>query len=456
MKPYRKIHISQLCTGMTIVRADRSGVKFPYYGSPLKDIKAVDILKEQGVKSVVIKIDPNNEEVLERLRQLDKLGHADKEAVPAAPEQKVEESQPSAEEELSNEELEKSLDIDDFDLDQVFKQVDEMAEGKIAQLSMEDQRKLDGLNEVKEIHERARKEVKKIFKQMKMGYELDLTMIRGLVSEFVLYGLNEPEILANSVRLKYDEDYLYTHSVNVCIISVSIGIKLKMSPRDINWLGLSAILHDIGMIKISDSIINKPMKLTKQEFDLMKKHPDYSMSMLENDTTIKMEILRGVLQHHERLDGSGYPSGFKGAQISKFGLIIGLADVYDAMTSEKKYRSSISKYEALKNIFEMAGKHFHPVLVKALVSLVGALPIETFLRLSTGEYGVVFELNSGNPNLPRVLVFRNAEGFKSIPRVVDLLEEKKDGIFVKEVLDPKKHDVNPSEIINSFLEANKS
>jgi len=429
---------------MNIVRADKPGVKFPYYGSPLQDIDAIDILIEQGVKNVTIKVDPEDERILEILRDIE-----EKEA-----EKKVVKAEPKTVEKRA--ETVNDSDFGGIDLEDALKKADEVADGKEFELTEEEQKRLNDLNEIKDIHARANEELRTLLHKMKIGYSLDLTLIRGIVGEFVLYGLNKPDVLMTSTRLKYEEDYLNTHCINVCVLSILVGIEMKMSPRDVNLLGLAGILHDIGMTKISDAIVYKQSRLTDREYETIKKHPEFAVSMLGIDKTIKPEVIRAIQQHHERLDGSGYPSGFKGAEISKFALILGLADSYDAMTSEKKYKTSITKYEALKDIYSNVGSMFHPVVVKAFVELVGALPVETVVRLSNGEIAVVIELNGGFPNQPKVLIVRNAEGFKTIPKTFCLFEDNKDGLFVKEVLDPKKIDIDPSEIFNSYLHVNKS
>lgn len=237
----------------------------------------------------------------------------------------------------------------------------------------------------REMHDRARLITKDIMSQVRMGNAVDTDASREVVSGLVESCFKNPETFVNLSRLKNFDNYTFTHSVNVAVIAISIGRKLGMSYGELRSLGLAGLLHDVGKMKVPERIINKPGKLTDEEFLLMKMHPVYGYELLRTDSGVPPETVKAVLQHHEKSDGTGYPYGLKEREISKYAKIIAIADVYDAITSERAYHKGIGPADALKMLFAWSGKHFNEVLVKFFISLIGIYPAGTAVMLDTGE-----------------------------------------------------------------------
>lgn len=155
----------------------------------------------------------------------------------------------------------------------------------------------------------------------------------------------------------YDQ-YIFTHSLNVTLYSLAIGMHLKLSTKNLETLGLGAILHDVGKMKVPAEILMKPGKLTEEEFEEIKKHSEEGFRILRNVQTIPLLVAHCAFQHHERLNGSGYPRGIKGNEIHEFGKIIAVADVFDAVTSNRVYRQAMLPHEGLEILYAGAGSLF--------------------------------------------------------------------------------------------------
>jgi HD-GYP domain-containing protein (c-di-GMP phosphodiesterase class II) len=171
--------------------------------------------------------------------------------------------------------------------------------------------------------------------------EADSFLLRGMVGDIESQIDLNTNLLLSLNHLKTYDSYLFSHVVNVCILALIIGRELRMSPEQLKDLGMAALLHDFGMIKIDRAIYDQGSKLTTEGWQEIKKHPDYGYNILaEND--FSTEVLLGIRQHHERINGSGYPLGLKGSEIGQFGKIIAVADVYDACISPRKHRKRFS------------------------------------------------------------------------------------------------------------------
>jgi HD-GYP domain-containing protein (c-di-GMP phosphodiesterase class II) len=212
-------------------------------------------------------------------------------------------------------------------------------------------------------------------------------LVENIVEE-ILYNKNA---IVNLIDLKTFDDYTFHHSVNVTVLSIIIGVALHLNKKDLYKLGLTALLHDIGKIFIEKEILDKNNKLTEKEYNEIKKHSllgyEYLKMMFEIPTTVDV----GVLEHHEKYNGLGYPNQKKGEDICLFARIISLADVYDALTSDRPYRSAMLPSEGMEYIMGGSGSIFDPKLVKIFSRKIAAYPIGTCIKLSDGKSGIVVE-----------------------------------------------------------------
>lgn len=255
-------------------------------------------------------------------------------------------------------------------------------------------------------------------------------------------------VLLNLSHLKTHDHYLYSHSVNVSIVSMIIGRELHLDPETNKKLGLAALLHDFGMTQIDQSIYDQNRKLTVEDWAEIKCHPDYGFNLLSTAEDFSPEVLEGIRQHHERFDGSGYPRGLKGEEIHLFGRIIAVADVYDACISPRKYRPRMTPYEALKNLLGES-RLFDIRVLKSLVTSMAIYPIGSLVRLNTGEVAKVIGINHGYPFRPeiRILLDRTQQKLEQ-PIRLNLADEEYTQTYIEETLE---HD--ESEKMYQLLEA---
>lgn len=181
--------------------------------------------------------------------------------------------------------------------------------------------------------------------------------------------LNE-ETLKLLYLLKQNHPHTYLHSINVANYSVSLGERLNLNKSDLEELKLIGLLHDIGKLKIPNDILKKPGKLTDEEFEVMKSHPVYSVELLKRAGFTNEEVLRSIKAHHERIDGTGYPRSLKGNQIPLFAKIVSIADSFEAMTSNRCYRSRQDLNYAREELIKGAGKQFDKEIVNVFIDLL--------------------------------------------------------------------------------------
>ncbi|SHF01177.1 HD-GYP domain, c-di-GMP phosphodiesterase class II (or its inactivated variant) [Marinitoga hydrogenitolerans DSM 16785] len=216
-------------------------------------------------------------------------------------------------------------------------------------------------------------------------------------------------------KLKNYDEYLYSHSLNVMILGALIGLEEGISDDELIELALSGLLHDIGKTKIPLEILNAPRKLSSQEFELVKNHVLYAKEILETSKISDKKVIEGALEHHERYDGTGYIFKKKGNDISYYGRILAISDVYDALTSTRCYKEPWTPYKTLSYILSHVNKHFDPQLTQNLVNALGLFPPGMEVILSDGSKGIIIATNRSNKMKPIIKINDN---------IVDLTEEK--------------------------------
>jgi putative nucleotidyltransferase with HDIG domain len=194
---------------------------------------------------------------------------------------------------------------------------------------------------------------------------------KSMVESSVGYILREKQAFANMLKVMSFDYYTYTHSVNVCTFAVAFARHLGHNDEEfLNFLGVGALLHDVGKTRISDRILNKRGPLSPSEMSLIRKHPEWGQEMLERTKMLNSDSIYPIIQHHERIDSSGYPHGYNGKDIHITGKIVGLADTFDAMTTERVYQKAVDTYPALKSLFTSEGL-FDRKLLEEFAALMG-------------------------------------------------------------------------------------
>ncbi|MFE4351871.1 HD-GYP domain-containing protein [Peribacillus butanolivorans] len=200
------------------------------------------------------------------------------------------------------------------------------------------------------------------------------------------------------------DDYIFTHSFNVTLYTLAIGMELNINKKNLEALGLGAILHDVGKILVPVDALRKTGKLTEEEFEQIKKHAEYGFQLIKSVHTVSLLVANCAYQHHERLDGSGYPRGIKGDEIHYFGKIIAVADVFDAVTSNRVYRKAMMPHEGLEILYAGAGKKFDNTIIEAFRRAVAIYPNGLFIELNDGRKGVVTAQNEGIGDRPMIRI----------------------------------------------------
>jgi HD-GYP domain-containing protein (c-di-GMP phosphodiesterase class II) len=216
----------------------------------------------------------------------------------------------------------------------------------------------------------------------------------------------------------YDH-YIFTHSLNVTMYSLAIGMKLKLKEQELETLGLGAILHDVGKVKIPEEILMKPSKLTDDEFTQIKRHTVEGFELLRNIPSVTLLAAHCAYQHHERLNGSGYPRGIKGNEIHPFGKIIAVADVFDAVTSNRIYRQAMLPHEGLEILYSGSGTLYDQKTIEVFRQAVAVYPIGITVVLNNRRKGVVSRQNTGLSDRPVVRILEE-NGIEVAPYEIDL------------------------------------
>ncbi|UCE72080.1 MAG: HD-GYP domain-containing protein [Nitrospiraceae bacterium] len=191
------------------------------------------------------------------------------------------------------------------------------------------------------------------------------------------------------VRIRNVDEYTYVHSMSVSIIMLTFGKYLGFEPQQLKEIGVGGMLHDIGKMKIPAGILKKKVPLTDTEYDIVRGHVDHGRTLLEETKGVTEKSVLLASQHHERVDGTGYPRRLKAVEIEKFAQMAAIADVYDAMTSQRCYQRKYEPTEVLKKLYEWSDSLFDKELVQHFVRCIGIYPVGTLVRLDSHMLGVV-------------------------------------------------------------------
>lgn len=256
------------------------------------------------------------------------------------------------------------------------------------------------------------------FDKCQLTGSLDTAVIVDTTQEIVNNILSNPLYLVQATDIRKYDDYTFAHSVNVCTLSTVLGIMCQYTRHQLDELALGALLHDIGKIKISLDILNKPSELDNNEFEIMKTHSEVGFELLRKTTQFSVVPMHVAYQHHEKYDGSGYPRGLVGDNIHEYARIVAIADVFDALTSDRVYKEACLPHIAYEIMMEEGEKHFDKNLLNLFFDNVAIYPLGTAVQLTTGEYAVVTDIQKGFTLKPQLQLIANSNKTLISPTVI--------------------------------------
>ncbi|KPK02271.1 MAG: phosphodiesterase [Nitrospira bacterium SG8_35_4] len=298
------------------------------------------------------------------------------------------------------------------------------------------------LSRAREIQKQAKQTIQNIMDDIRFGKQLETEKIEGVVENMVESIFRNQDALISLGKIRKKDEYTYFHSMSVGVLMISFARQMGFDRRSIQEVGIGAMLHDIGKMKVPHEILNKNGKLTDEEISDIKEHAVYSKKILEETNGISETSINVAAQHHERVDGSGYPEKLQGDEISIFGQMAAIVDVYDAMTADRCYQKKFVPSDVLKRLYEWSKHHFNRDLVQRFIRCVGIYPIGTLVRLESGMLGVIIHHSERSLLEPVVrVVFNPARETLVMPYDLDLSNHGGDRI--KGYESPEKWDINP-------------
>ena len=251
---------------------------------------------------------------------------------------------------------------------------------------------------------------KKLFDDALSGATIELGPVVDVTNKSIDAIIESPDSLACVVNIRAKDEYLLEHSVAVSVYMTLFARYLEIDRDIIEQLAIGAFLHDIGKIKIPDSILNKPGKLTDEEFTIMKTHANHSIDIIEKTPGVSKLSLEVAALHHEKLNGQGYPYRIKGENISKYGRMIAICDIFDALTANRVYKDGFPHNKAFAILRELAQQnHLDASLVDHFIRCVGVFPVGSLVQLESKKLALVKQRNEGDPTNPKVHSFYSVQ-----------------------------------------------
>lgn len=279
------------------------------------------------------------------------------------------------------------------------------------------------LNTARGIHSRATRVVRGMMQDVRLGRAISVADVEPVVEAISGSLARNSSALLGMLGIKNKDDYTFQHSVSVGTLLVAFGRSLGLSEDELREIGLGGMLHDLGKMKVPDAILNKPGRLTDEEFAVIKRHPEDGHAILLETKGVGDTPLDITRHHHERFNGRGYPDALGGESISRYARMAAIVDVYDAITADRCYHKAMTATEALRRMWEWSANDFDRNLLQAFMKCVGIYPVGSVVRLESGIVGVVVEQNEQRMLTPRVKAVFHGKSLRALqPSIIDLAQ----------------------------------
>lgn len=283
------------------------------------------------------------------------------------------------------------------------------------------------IDNAKDVHKRTRMAIDNMFNDVRLGKTINVAGAKEIVADMVNSVVRNPDALQWLSNLRKRDEYTAIHSLNVCIFALTFGRYLGFDNDELNELGIGALLHDIGKMRVPLEVLNKEGKLTDEEYDTVREHAQHGYDILLNTKDLPDSTITIAYSHHERKNGNGYPRGLKNEDIHLYARVVSIVDIYDAITSDRVYHHGMNTLDALKNMFEWREHDLDSDLVESFIQCLGIYPIGSLVEMSSGEVGIVISVAQGRRLTPMVMLVRdkNKQPMQP-PCVIDLTRFTRD------------------------------
>ena len=305
------------------------------------------------------------------------------------------------------------------------------------------------IEKAKEVRDETTDTLKTALSDVAEGKEMDVERVQeagGIISDSILRNV---DAMVSLTRIKMHDPYTAMHCMNVCTLVTAMAMHNGTEPAMLPMITTAALLHDVGKTRVPLEILNKPGRFESHELQEMRKHATYSGDIMREDGSFSEEQIAIAEQHHEMLDGSGYPQGLSGDAIHYFARLTAVADVYDALTAKRVYKPAMPMYQALLRIHKNKGAEFDEDVVDLFVKTLGLYPVGSLVEINTGEQAVVFEPNPTDSRRPVVaLLTQPNKKPRSAPYIMSLaVRSQADGREITKVMDPEKSGIDVEKIM---------
>jgi len=288
--------------------------------------------------------------------------------------------------------------------------------------------------------------VKSFMEEVALGRAINVEIAKKAVSECVQSIINSPDALMWLTQLKNRDEYTSQHSMNVCILAIALGRQIDLPERELEDVGLCGMMHDMGKMKIPLEVLNKPGSFEPEELAMMQSHPTIGWKLLMSSSGMPGCVIDAAYGHHERLDGKGYPRGLTEERIHPYTRIVTIADMYDAIASDRVYKNGKTHLEAINIMTKASGNQLDAGLVLKFIESLGIYPPGNIVEMTNGEVAVVIETNTVKKLKPKITMLLNEDKKRVKPRLVDLakmdLDASGKGYGIKRMVRPEEYNVD--------------